>query len=168
MADNKSKSDQNKKADFSDQDKKLIHDHAWNHFQFVAKQRVDLFKYYIIFITIFFTGTSHLLLMDGIFSNAIGGILSAVFLMITIIFQRLEKRNNQLVNKSRLVLERFEADFKEFIGYSIFANKCMCDAECKHSQSYQMIFNLGYTISCLALLANTYIVVKFYLNLFYF
>lgn len=151
------KENKKSKSEIDSTKQKLIHDHAWKHFELNAKQRVDLFKYYILFLSLF-AGVLHVnefKELKPISTDFLGIILPLLFFYITGIFHLVENRNRQLVGKAKNALIEFEEKYiNEGDKYSIFKQDKDCNHGLRHSQCYLGIFILGYAISALLLVFN--------------
>lgn len=126
-------------------EKELLHEHAWNHFKFTAQQRIDLFKHYVIFISIFAAIFYH------ISTPNIGIAIALGVLIITIFFNLVEIRNKHLVDTDKKALEQFEKDFMKDRPeeYRIFTqDKCPIIT---HSRCYQILFYIVYGLSIMAI-----------------
>ncbi len=118
----------------------ITYKHLWGYFELSATQRVSLFRYYVIFLTAFGASIYH-----TYHAPSITILLSILFIIISVIFHLIEKRNNNLVGNARKGLRIFE---KEMLDkkYRLFSSdKASCSI--KHSHCYNSIFYLGYCIS---------------------
>lgn len=90
--------------------------HAWNYFQLHANQRISLFGYYIIFLSIFAAGAGTIIFKfrsREISAEILGIIIALLFIGITWIFILLDERNKDLleIGKKKLIeLEKLWPD----------------------------------------------------------
>lgn len=145
-------SNKNKKSD----DSRLAFDHAWKYFELHAKQRVTLFKYFIILISAAAAYVAH-----SFPSHGVGIIISGIFLVLTYVFQNLDKRNENLVNLSIRAMKDLEkTEFQNLKKLQIFREDSRKKEEYEgyknlsHSNQYKHIWNFAYLITGLYLLYN--------------
>ena len=144
--------------------RQLIHDHAWNHFRVNSQQRIDLFKYYIITVSIIVAGFYHLAEVNLFSDLTTPSFLVALSLfIITGAFHAIDKRNLQFINRSKQSLIGFENEFIEQGKYKIFSKKNINQKSSDnltedkpeehlgigitHTNSFLIMWLLGYVIS---------------------
>ena len=87
---------------------------AWKYFKLHANQRITLFRFYIIFFSLFAIVIGHLISefhFESIYQEGIVIILSIVFMLITIIFWLLDERNRYFIKNSEEYFESYEKNF---------------------------------------------------------
>lgn len=89
----------------------ISHDHAWNYFELHANQRIALFRFYILFFTIYSSGAGFMLIHfndRGILPEVAAITFSITFLLITSVFKALDERNVQLISYTQSALRFYE------------------------------------------------------------
>jgi hypothetical protein len=86
---------------------------AWRHFDFHAKQRVEVFKAYLTLVTIVYAGCGVSLQVKA---YSIGLVLSAASVLFSIIFYLFDARSRQLVKISERFLITEESRLSRLIG----------------------------------------------------
>lgn len=126
--------------------------HAWKYFELHANQRIVLFRFYIIFLTLFATGIVFLIIRFPSKStlhewSAIG--LSVAFVIVTIVFWLLDARNRRLIKFSEEALIKLENEYfyKEQDNIKIFKReKKDCYNNCvifRHTICFRIIYFLA-------------------------
>lgn len=92
-------------------------EYIWKYFELHANQRIALFRFYVIFFTLFSYAIAHIIVAHGsrISSYVVATlicILSVLFLFITFIFWKLDSRNRTLVHYAEDFFEKYENKFK--------------------------------------------------------
>lgn len=100
-----------------DYDSTYLHvmDYIWKYFELHANQRIALFRYYMIFITIYIYGVGYLAVRfpgNGNDEELLAILISTVFIFITCTFRRLDLRNRQLIHYAEAALRYLESNFK--------------------------------------------------------
>ena len=94
--------------------------HAWKYFELHANQRISLFRYFIVFFSLFSTGMSYYLTNSkGNFHFSIL-IICILFICIIAIFWCLDERNRTLIHIAESSLRHLEKDDTYQIPYKIF------------------------------------------------
>jgi len=89
----------------------LLINHATKYFEIHANQRITLFRFYIAFYTFFLAGSGFLAVrfaMPGIFAEVSGILISVFFIIITVVFHLLDRRNRQLIHYGEDALREIE------------------------------------------------------------
>lgn len=130
--------------------------HLWSYFELHANQRITLFRYYTIILGLFITSAGVVLIryhQQPSMEEIIGFVLSVVFLIITISFFLLDRRNRQLIHYAEKALRNFE---KDCVKKEIFSEKsCVFteeDDDKKNGKSclgHTKCFSIIYSISCI-------------------
>ena len=126
-----------------------MYEHAWRYFELHANQRIALFRFYIVFFSIFATAACFLLIRfpyNRVIHEFSGIFLGLVFVALTIVFHLLDKRNRQLIDYAENGLRYLEQSFVHEM--QIFTQE---DLDCKnknsciqHSSCFNTIFIAGY------------------------
>lgn len=138
----------------------FCHKHLWSYFELHAKQRTDLFRYYVVFFSLFITATSFLSIRFSY--DRIGHEIAAIFLalafaVITAVFQQLDFTNRKLIHsveESFRDLESGELFFND--KFKIFKidkeKKESGDSGIGYTNCFRIIFVLGYFLSAVLIL----------------
>lgn len=89
-------------------------DIAWKYFKLHANQRITLFRFYIIFFSLFSVVIGHLISefhFAPVHQELIVILLSVVFLLITIIFWCIDNRNRYLIHNAEDYFVKYETKF---------------------------------------------------------
>lgn len=90
-------------------------EYVWKYFELHANQRVVLFRFYVIFFTVYVVATSHLVLefdktQDYEEFSVI--FLSILFIFITWVFKMLDARNRNLIHNAEDFFKKLESTNK--------------------------------------------------------
>ncbi len=124
---------------------KLFRNYAWDYFALHANQRTTLFRYFIVFVSLYMTGIALMIrgfACSGISSEIFVIVASIAFIVVTYIFWRLDKRNIQLIGfaKSSLIEVENKLNDKDPKNDLVFQMQAKTPAEMKHSKCYEKIF----------------------------
>lgn len=113
---------------------KMVFEHLWRYFELHANQRIALFRYYLVFFSLYVTGTGFLLSKNNLNRNTEMDFIMAVsfvFVLITIIFILLDARNRELIHIAEASLQHyenknFEDQHKIFNREKCINDNCSC------------------------------------------
>jgi hypothetical protein len=93
-----------------DESTKLALEHSRELFIYHAGQRIQSLNFYFVAITVFLTGFGALAIseVDPVDRALFGIVLASAGFYLTLLFQRLDKRNEQLVHCDEFLLEKAE------------------------------------------------------------
>lgn len=138
-----------------------LQDYVWRYFEFHANQRILLFRFYIAIFVFFGSaiGFSFIRFYNpGKLAEITVIVSSLTFIILTLIFQLLDRRNCQLIEYSKNALRDIEL-FHNFTPDSsrIFTKENL-DANDKrsrisHKKCFSLIYSLAYVESMLAFFA---------------
>lgn len=137
-------------------------EHAWNYFQIHANQRISLFRFYIVFFSIYVTGAGFLLVRfpyNRIFDELSAITISIAFIIITIMFQLLDLRNRQLIHYAERALRDIEKNFDNKI-YRVFSkefkDKIHGNSRTGHTTCFSIIFICSYLVAVIFIIFAIY------------
>lgn len=157
----------------------LLRQHAWDYFELHANQRISLFRFYIIFLSLFFTGASFMYVRypSERFLEELAGIaLSLSFAFITMMFHFLDRRNKQLIHYAEDALRMVEKEFPSIVKLSgskgsndddhrlfIREDNDTKNGKCciQHSTCFGNIFIAGYIFASLFLIASVWSIIYY-------
>lgn len=99
------------------------------YFELHANQRIMLFRFYIVFATIFIYGLGYLAIRfprKGDDEEWLAILISVCFVVVTCIFRKLDMRNRQLIHNAEDALELLENNFDSIVKVE---NKSFKDVE---------------------------------------
>lgn len=99
--------------------------HLWDYFELHANQRITLFRYYTIILALFVTSAGVVLIryhQQPTLDEAVGIVLSIVFLILTLSFYLIDRRNRQLIHYAETAMRELE---NECVDKNFF-NKEFC------------------------------------------
>jgi len=142
----------------------MLKNYSWDYFQLHAKQRTDLFRFYIIFFSLFITAASFLYVRfpyPRIIHEIAAIILASAFSTITIIFHLLDRRNKELIGYSKDALKELESEeffFKEKLKLITTEDQKRKNGEsCKnHTFCFRIIFIVGYCLAFFLIFASVF------------
>ncbi|HFL2715805.1 TPA: hypothetical protein ACGWTM_002993 [Legionella pneumophila] len=135
-----------------------LRDIIFKHFELHATQRINLFRFYIGFIVLYLYGIGYIsihLNKTDIYDEGAALIISVLFIFITFIFKKLDKRNRDILDNSRKSLIYLESRY-------IFDEKVIPKNELEkiqvfhqdkndkdnsyftHSKCFKMIYSIGF------------------------
>ncbi len=148
----------------------LEFDHAWKYFELHANQRITLFRFYIIFLSLFTTGMIFLIIrfpLESIVHECSAIFISLFFIAATIIFWFLDTRNKNLIHHAEEALRKLEDNHfykcdkdtkadnlqcKEINKFALFnientKTKENCDL-LRHTFCFRAIYTLAIIMAC--------------------
>lgn len=90
--------------------------YIWKYFKLHANQRIALFRFYVVFFSLFAYAIAHLIIAHyppKKIDLAAILILSVFFMLITYIFSKLDERNKNLLHNAEDFFEKYEARFND-------------------------------------------------------
>lgn len=136
---------------------------AWNYFKLHANQRIVLFRFYVVFFSLFALVIGHLISefhFASIYQEWIAIVLSLMFFLITIIFWCLDSRNRYLIHNAEDYFVKYELIFMdkkpnrfvdEINTAKIFTKEKndTRDGKCpiRHRFCFKIIFSIGLMLS---------------------
>lgn len=148
----------------------LIRGHAWRYFEYHANQRILLFRFFILFISLTSGGAVFFLKeypTCGKVDEVCGVILSIVILLVIVVFYYLDKRNRNLVHLAESGLQQFEwecfkpddigsASPKDFIDkypdFAVFIKERKHQPIARHTFLFRVIYGVSFILAMLLLL----------------
>jgi hypothetical protein len=130
---------------------KVLHNHLFEYFTFHGNQRITLFRYYIVFTTLYLTGLAFLTRgfhCAGTQDEIITIITSTLFICATWIFDKLDRRNMELIDHSKEALIKFEDEiFQKDQKNRLFSEEKNKSKERSHRECFEIMFGCGQIIS---------------------
>jgi hypothetical protein len=130
----------------SDMNNQLVFEHGWKYFELHANQRISLFRYYIIFFSLYVSGVGFLLTKCDLPPNVINYFIvtiSIIFILVTLIFWVLDCRNRKLIYIAEKSLCNFEEKQFQNPEQQIFTMKK------KEDTNYSGFFSHTNSFKCL-------------------
>lgn len=137
------------------EEKNLLLNHAWRYFELHANQRIALFRFYIIFSTLFATGLCYLFIRfpyDRIIHELLIIAISIMFIILTNIFSRLDKRNCELIHFSEDALKILESEVPFYSKLKIFTEE-ESSKQMSHRQCFTIIYGVSYGFAIFSIIA---------------
>ena len=171
----------NKNNKRSEEDYRII---TWNYFKLHANQRIQLFRFYIIFFSLFSVVIGHLISefhFVSSYQELIVILLSLAFLLITVIFWFIDNRNRYLIHNAEAYFvcyeKKFENDnqnnrFKDVINKAaIFTleetDKQNGKCNFRHTILFRMIYAIGILLSIIFISFGLYSICHHEDNIYY-
>ncbi len=135
-------------------DDRLVFEHGWRYFELHANQRISLFRYYIIFFSLYVTGVGFLLIKSSNLpcktENEFITIASIIFILITIIFWLLDCRNRKLIHIAEASLRKFEDVHSLNLSFKIFTKekKVSSNTWIRHTCCFSALFIIAIGSAC--------------------
>lgn len=128
--------------------KNLKFENAWKYFEIHASQRISLFRYYIIFLSLYVTVSGYFIIKFDKASNdeeIIVILFSIIFILISIVFWLIDARNRNLIKYAEKSLTQFEKENKWHISHKIFNKEKKMSSKClfKHTFCFRIIFSMA-------------------------
>jgi hypothetical protein len=159
---------------------------VWNYFKLHANQRIILFRFYIIFFSLFAIVIGHLISefhFVSIYQEFIVIVLSIVFILVTVIFWLLDNRNRYFIHNAEAYFKKYEEKFindpaastNRFIDIenkaSIFTqeNNDSRDGKCtfRHTACFRFIYLIGIGLSVIFVFFSCYSICHHEDNVYY-
>ena len=144
-------------------DNKQDLEHCWEYFKFHGKQRISLFRFYIAIFTFFLASSGFLALRfcePEIFAELSSILISIVFVIVTVIFHLLDRRNRQLIHYGEDGLREIENKYlnADLSKVNVFTHERndVCDKESKtgHTVCFRTIYILAYVSAGIVFLSS--------------
>lgn len=139
-----------KNIQFKQKDK---YEHLWKYFQLHANQRISLIRYFIVFFTIYITGSGYLLVrfrFEGHIEEIAVIFFSIIFILITIEFKCLDSRNRELIHLAEDSLRKIEENSDLDKHERIFTKEkdftYKSDSK-RHTQCFKSIHNIAIIVA---------------------
>jgi len=146
-----------------------LQDHAWRYFEFHATQRIILFRFYIAILVFYSTAIGYLFVRfyePGDLSEIAVIVSSSTLIILTIIFQLLDRRNVQLTKYAENALIDIEESFNrgpKTIKIFILEHQDVKNKKSKigHGCCFTIIY-------CIAYIAAVIAIISAVISIFYF
>ena len=111
--------------------------YAWDWFSYHAKQRMDVFRFYLIVVALVFAGVLRLLETESYFLSIA---LSLFLVFCTFLFYRLDRRNSSLVKLGEQYLKQEEKRLAQKLNSDLIMILNESEKKEKHFASFSQIF----------------------------
>lgn len=133
---------------------------AWKYFELHANQRISLIRFYIFILSFYVTGSSYLVAKfnDNSCVEEYGVVFfSVIFIIISVLFWKLDQRNMNLIHIAEKSLRKFERD-TENLAYThkiFIREKNTAHTQYRHTFCFNVLFTLA-IISALIILVYSW------------